>query len=68
MFEDAQLLLIDALQPCNYPSIKAVAPNLWLKISKKLGLKPRDLVIQQASKLKQIYIEDFQNTLVNISV
>lgn len=64
--EDAQLVALEALLPTHNPAIVNIAPDLWIKIVKRLGLEPHLFVEQQLSNLKKLLIEEFTATPVSI--
>ncbi|KAG5899951.1 hypothetical protein JTB14_002498 [Gonioctena quinquepunctata] len=60
--EDVHLLAIDALLAMHHPSVFSLAPNLWIKIVKHFQCKPKDLVAQNATQLRKILVEEYENT------
>ncbi|XP_044264698.1 eIF-2-alpha kinase activator GCN1-like [Tribolium madens] len=57
--EDVQLLALDAFLPAHYPSVVAVASDLWVKITKHLNVKPKILIAQQAEFFKKVLVQEY---------
>nr|CAI5870228.1 unnamed protein product [Callosobruchus analis] len=62
---DVQLLAVDALLPCHHPSVTLLDPNMWIKIVRHLGCKPKELVGKRATQFRQMLIENYKYTLAN---
>ncbi|XP_074026538.1 lethal (3) 80Fj [Leptinotarsa decemlineata] len=63
--EDVHLLAIDSLIPAHHPSIVTSSPDLWIKIVKRLGCKPKDLIAQQASHFRNILVDNYNSEPMN---
>ncbi|KAJ1530782.1 hypothetical protein ONE63_005633 [Megalurothrips usitatus] len=60
--DDAYFIAQDSLLPCSHPSIAAVAPNLWLKIVRRLNLEPATLLVRLSQNIRASLLDDYKPT------
>lgn len=64
--EEAAALAIAALSSSHHPLTVAVNRSAWIKLTRHLGLQPKELVAKHASVLKEQFITGFEPTEVSL--